>query len=173
MPFTPFHFGPGLAVKSLAGNYFSFLLFAFTQVVIDLESEFFSLHKKRLFKLNLKGTDRTFDSHISADKPMDSAEPFTSNKTACCLKAGPGKLVKATPFIENTGICQLIIPEFKLVDIRRDLEYQCFRKTAIKYVLRRCLGMVKDKDGYCCRFRPKRSVPQGYPACPDAAWNLL
>jgi hypothetical protein len=38
MPVTPFHFGPGLLAKGLAPRRFSFLLFAATQIAIDLES---------------------------------------------------------------------------------------------------------------------------------------
>ena len=37
MPITPFHFGPGAALKALAPARFSFTVFAFTQCVIDLE----------------------------------------------------------------------------------------------------------------------------------------
>jgi membrane-bound metal-dependent hydrolase YbcI (DUF457 family) len=37
MPFTPFHMGPGLAVKSVSGRHFSLLVFGFSQVAIDLE----------------------------------------------------------------------------------------------------------------------------------------
>jgi membrane-bound metal-dependent hydrolase YbcI (DUF457 family) len=38
MPFTPYHFGPGLLLKAAAPRRFSFLAFATTQVAIDLES---------------------------------------------------------------------------------------------------------------------------------------
>ena len=37
MPFTPFHMGPGIAIKSVLGNYFSLTVFGFSQVVIDIE----------------------------------------------------------------------------------------------------------------------------------------
>ncbi|MDX1488515.1 MAG: DUF4184 family protein [Acidiferrobacterales bacterium] len=37
MPFTPFHLGPGAAFKAVTGRYFSFMVFAFSQVAIDLE----------------------------------------------------------------------------------------------------------------------------------------
>src|SRR4051812_22008754 len=37
MPFTPFHFGPGAAVKVVAGDSFSFTIFAAAQVVMDLQ----------------------------------------------------------------------------------------------------------------------------------------
>lgn len=37
MPFTPFHMGPGLAVKALCGRYFSLMVFGFSQVAIDIE----------------------------------------------------------------------------------------------------------------------------------------
>ena len=38
MPVTPFHFGPGLLIKSAIPAHFSFLAFISTQVAIDLES---------------------------------------------------------------------------------------------------------------------------------------
>lgn len=37
MPLTPFHMGPGLAVKSVAGDRFSLLMFGVAQVAIDIE----------------------------------------------------------------------------------------------------------------------------------------
>lgn len=37
MPFTPFHFGPGAAVKAALGRRFSFTVFALSQVLIDVE----------------------------------------------------------------------------------------------------------------------------------------
>jgi hypothetical protein len=37
MPFTPFHMGPGLAVKAVCGHYFSLMVFGFSQVAIDIE----------------------------------------------------------------------------------------------------------------------------------------
>ena len=37
MPVTPLHLGPGLALKSVTGPYFSFLMFGVAQVVIDIE----------------------------------------------------------------------------------------------------------------------------------------
>lgn len=37
MPITPFHFGPGLLVKGLAGRRFSWTTFAAAQVLIDCE----------------------------------------------------------------------------------------------------------------------------------------
>ena len=38
MPFTPFHFGPGLLIKSLLSRWFSFRVFFLAQIVIDLET---------------------------------------------------------------------------------------------------------------------------------------
>jgi len=43
MPFTPFHFGPGAALKAAAPRHFSFTVFAFTNVVIDLEPLYYML----------------------------------------------------------------------------------------------------------------------------------
>lgn len=37
MPFTPFHMGPGLAVKAVGGRHFSLMVFGFSQVAIDVE----------------------------------------------------------------------------------------------------------------------------------------
>jgi len=37
MPITPFHFGPGALIKAAAPRHFSFTVFAFSQVLIDLE----------------------------------------------------------------------------------------------------------------------------------------
>lgn len=37
MPFTPFHMGPGLAVKAVCGRYVSLMVFGFSQVAIDIE----------------------------------------------------------------------------------------------------------------------------------------
>ena len=43
MPFTPFHFGPGAAIKAAAPRYFSFTVFAFTNVAIDVEPLYYML----------------------------------------------------------------------------------------------------------------------------------
>lgn len=43
MPFTPFHFGPGLLFKAIAPARFSFSTYAAAQVVIDLESGYYLL----------------------------------------------------------------------------------------------------------------------------------
>jgi hypothetical protein len=37
MPFTPFHMGPGMAVKAAADRHFSIVVFGMTQVAFDLE----------------------------------------------------------------------------------------------------------------------------------------
>ena len=37
MPFTPFHFGPAAAIKAALGERFSFSVFVFSQVLIDVE----------------------------------------------------------------------------------------------------------------------------------------
>jgi len=37
MPVTPFHLGPGLAIKSVTGRRFSLLMFGIAQVAIDIE----------------------------------------------------------------------------------------------------------------------------------------
>ena len=38
MPFTPFHLGPGLAIKALGGHRISLLVFAGTQVRLGKQS---------------------------------------------------------------------------------------------------------------------------------------
>ena len=37
MPITPFHFGPGLLIKSIAGRHFSWVAFVMANILIDLE----------------------------------------------------------------------------------------------------------------------------------------
>ena len=37
MPFTPFHMGPGLAIKAVSGRYLSLMVFGFSQVAMDIE----------------------------------------------------------------------------------------------------------------------------------------
>ncbi|MDB5869071.1 MAG: Protein of unknown function transrane [Polaromonas sp.] len=37
MPFTPFHMGPGFAVKALCGRHFSLTVFGFSQIMMDIE----------------------------------------------------------------------------------------------------------------------------------------
>lgn len=37
MPLTPFHMGPGAAIKAVTGRYFSLSVFGFAQIVIDSE----------------------------------------------------------------------------------------------------------------------------------------
>ena len=37
MPFTPFHMGPGIAVKAVLGRRFSLMVFGFSQVAMDVE----------------------------------------------------------------------------------------------------------------------------------------
>lgn len=43
MPFTPFHFGPGLLLKAAVPRRFSFTAYAVTQVVIDFETGYYLL----------------------------------------------------------------------------------------------------------------------------------
>jgi len=46
MPFTPYHFGPGLLVKSLASRHFSWATFVATQIVIDSETLYFLIRQE-------------------------------------------------------------------------------------------------------------------------------
>jgi hypothetical protein len=41
MPFTPFHFGPGAAIKAAIPRHFSFTVFCFSQVVTDCETAYY------------------------------------------------------------------------------------------------------------------------------------
>ena len=43
MPVTPFHFGPGAAVKAAIPRHFSFTVFCFAQVVTDCETAYHML----------------------------------------------------------------------------------------------------------------------------------
>jgi hypothetical protein len=43
MPFTPFHFGPGAAVKAAMPRHFSFTMFCFAQIVTDFETAYYFL----------------------------------------------------------------------------------------------------------------------------------
>lgn len=45
MPATPYHFGPGLLIKAAAPRQFSMAAYSLAQVVIDLESGYYLLHK--------------------------------------------------------------------------------------------------------------------------------
>ena len=43
MPFTPFHFGPGAAVKALFPRSFSFTVFCAAQIIMDVEPGYYLL----------------------------------------------------------------------------------------------------------------------------------
>lgn len=43
MPFTPFHFGPGVAIKAAIPKSFSLVVFCGTQVFVDLETGYYLL----------------------------------------------------------------------------------------------------------------------------------
>ncbi|HET6360675.1 MAG TPA: hypothetical protein VFH11_01300 [Gemmatimonadota bacterium] len=45
MPFTPFHFGPGLFGKSILARHFSWIAFAAAQVAIDCETLYYLLQR--------------------------------------------------------------------------------------------------------------------------------
>ena len=45
LPFTPFHFGPGLFIKSISPRSFSWGTFVLTQVVIDCETLYYMLQR--------------------------------------------------------------------------------------------------------------------------------
>ena len=44
MPYTPFHFGPGLTIKGVASPVFSWFAFVAAQVLIDCETLYYLLH---------------------------------------------------------------------------------------------------------------------------------
>ena len=60
MPVTPFHLGPGALLKSFLGKRFSFMLFGFSQAIIDLEPLYYMLtnqaHLHRFFHTYLGAT---------------------------------------------------------------------------------------------------------------------
>jgi hypothetical protein len=43
VPFTPYHFGPGAAIKAAIPKHFSFTIFCFAQVVTDFETAYYML----------------------------------------------------------------------------------------------------------------------------------
>jgi membrane-bound metal-dependent hydrolase YbcI (DUF457 family) len=45
MPATPYHLGPGLLIKAVAPRQFSMAAYSLTQVVIDMESGYYLLHR--------------------------------------------------------------------------------------------------------------------------------
>src|SRR5882724_5683998 len=49
MPFTPFHMGAACAVKAIAGESFSLLVFGFAQVAMDIEPLYHLLRGEGLF----------------------------------------------------------------------------------------------------------------------------
>jgi hypothetical protein len=53
MPATPYHFGPGLLIKAAAPRHFSMAAYSLTQIVIDLESVYFMLHRDPPFHRQL------------------------------------------------------------------------------------------------------------------------
>lgn len=59
MPFTPFHFGPGAALHALAPKRVSFIAFAVSNVIIDIEPLYFMLTQQ--FRLH-----RFFHTFIGA-----------------------------------------------------------------------------------------------------------
>ena len=46
MPVTPFHFGPGLALKGVAAPVFSWSAFAAAQALIDCETVYYLLNRE-------------------------------------------------------------------------------------------------------------------------------
>jgi len=46
LPVTPFHFGPGLALKAVAAPVFSWSAFAAAQVLIDCETVYYLLRRE-------------------------------------------------------------------------------------------------------------------------------
>src|SRR4051812_5861563 len=49
MPFTPFHFGPGAAIKALIPKHFSFTVFCFAQVATDCETAYYIIRAELPF----------------------------------------------------------------------------------------------------------------------------
>ncbi|HEX3282474.1 MAG TPA: DUF4184 family protein [Pyrinomonadaceae bacterium] len=46
MPFTPYHFGPGLLVKGFAARWYSWTAFVVAQIVIDCETLYYLLRQQ-------------------------------------------------------------------------------------------------------------------------------
>jgi hypothetical protein len=74
MPFTPFHFGPGLALKSVTGRRFSFTVFCLIQVLIDLESGWYML-------IGEDPLHRFFHTYLGAT--LAGVVAITAGKPAC------------------------------------------------------------------------------------------
>ena len=49
MPFTPFHFGPGAAIKAVIPHHFSFTVFCFAQVATDCETAYYMIQAELPF----------------------------------------------------------------------------------------------------------------------------
>jgi hypothetical protein len=80
LPVTPFHFGPGLALKGAAAPMFSWSAFAVAQVVIDCETIYYLV--KRGYPVH-----RFFHSFLGAAvagcwRPSCSASSFTRPSSA-------------------------------------------------------------------------------------------
>lgn len=56
MPFTPFHFGPGLLIKAAIPKHFSLSMFALANVAMDMEPLYHMLHDD----VQLHGATHTF-----------------------------------------------------------------------------------------------------------------
>jgi membrane-bound metal-dependent hydrolase YbcI (DUF457 family) len=98
VPFTPFHFGPGALVKAVAPKYFSFTVFVFSQVLIDLEPLYFIL------------TDgwplhRFFHTYLGAC--LIALASFVIGRPVCGLVLGmlrrPVKMVSISPIAAASG----------------------------------------------------------------------
>jgi hypothetical protein len=48
MPFTPFHMGPGLLIKSFIRQYFSLMIYGFSQVAMDTEVLFHMFRRDQI-----------------------------------------------------------------------------------------------------------------------------
>jgi len=58
MPFTPYHFGPGLFVKGLAARWFSWIAFVAVQVVIDCETLYYLERPEYPIRMYRDGSSR-------------------------------------------------------------------------------------------------------------------
>lgn len=56
MPFTPFHMGPGVLIKSLMCGSFSLMVFGWTQIVMDLQALFVLIRGEG----NMHGVSHTY-----------------------------------------------------------------------------------------------------------------
>lgn len=82
MPFTPFHFGPGLLIKSFAQK-FNLTIFIFSQIIIDLEPLYFIITNNppvHRFLHTFAGSHIVVLISVAAGKPICEAGLYMLGK---------------------------------------------------------------------------------------------